>query len=93
MRSNTEISIQAVANGFLVALPMQIGYISPIPDYKDAMVAAAKVMKGQDDVMDKIREEQQEAPKVNTKMGKEECVFIFKTLDEALSFVKYKFTE
>ena len=91
--NDSQITIQAVSNGYVVILPSfyQMPNL-PANQYKDAMIAVAKVMKGSDDIMDKIREENESFtpnPAVIPKIEKDNNVFIFVTLDEALAFISY----
>jgi len=95
-----EITITRVANGWLVVLPRPENvYYSPggiIPDQYNTLVAAGRAIRdGGDDVMDKIKRDQQEPEDQpdTLQIKKQDNIHCFVTFAEVLSFLKFKIVE
>lgn len=99
---STEIVIRQIANGWMVILP-HIHQLPEQPDVEELMRKQFRIAKeefgGGDDVLDKIRKENQEQPqpkKAELRPApkiidlKDENVYCFKTFPELLEFLAEK---
>lgn len=89
----SQITIQKVFNGWIVITPyetMQPGVF----DYEKSFVKAARIMKGEDDVMDKIKAEKEDEVEQEKKsqLVAMPNVNVFKTFEEVLDFLTFKYS-
>lgn len=87
---NNQIIIEACNNGWMVIIPFQVNTYQPGGDFYEGIVAAAKAVHGNDDVLERIKNQQAATTKQDKLITKAENVFIFQTFQEVLDFLEYK---